>query len=446
MNQTAAISIHNDLPFTGTNRAERDSVLVRTAATFLAMSIGVLYLYPVVEVFGHGMAYSLPHLASVFLVASGIVLLGFAALLSLSDAFRPYPWCAKTTWSMLVLWCSAVILMSVSTDLRATWQLFNRVDGAGPWVIPMIMLLGGQMATWRRLNTLFIVHTAFAVFFAGLVVLFFRSEASSFRPSEFFKFGLLYAGGFLFLTWSYQRKFARLVGLAGTLAYGFIAFVASWRHGLVTCLYLVLAFMLIRQMQTKGLLNKMLTVYLYLFGMMLLAVVLMVAVNSSDYLTMRTERFQRKFGQDSRSAVIKEFLAYENRNPNLLITGSGALGTYTSVLFTDRNISKRENIENGYLQIVHKGGLIMLVLFLAVTVPASLLGLFGSSNWFTRITGVLVFGRLTDMVLYGIPWTDPSYVLFWLCVGACLNPRLRRLRDADISIRRPVLRTAAVPS
>ena len=75
----------------------------------------------------------------------------------------------------------------------------------------------------------------------------------------------------------------------------------------------------------------------------------------------------------------------------------------------------------------------MLVLFLLVTVPAALLGLFGSSNWFTRIAGVLVFGRLIDMVFYGLPWTDPAYVLFWLCVGACLNPRLRRTKETDIS-------------
>jgi hypothetical protein len=388
------------------------------------------------------MAYSAPHLASVFLMSSGIALLGLASLMSLPDAFGEYPLCAKTNWSLLIIWCAAAILMSFSMDARATWQLFNRADGAGPWLIPMLMLLGGQMATWRRLNSIFVVHTVIAVFLAAIVVLFFKSEASPFRPAEFYKFGMMYAGGFLFLTWSYQRKFARLVGLAGIVTYGFIAFVASWRHGLVTFLYVLVAFMLIRQLQTRGFLNKVLAVYLYTFGIMVLAVTLIAAVSTSDYLMTRSEKFKKKFGQDSRSAVIKEFMKYEDKNPGLFITGSGALGTYPSALFTDRGISKRENIENGYLQIIHKGGLIMLVLFLAVTVPAALLGLFGSLNWFTRIAGVLVFGRLMDMILYGIPWTDPSYILFWLCVGACLNPLLRRLRDTDISLVQVSPRTA----
>jgi hypothetical protein len=127
---------------------------------------------------------------------------------------------------------------------------------------------------------------------------------------------------------------------------------------------------------------------------------------------------------------------YVGKSPYLLITGSGASGTYTSSLYRKdySKITKRPNIENGYLQLVHKGGIVMLALFLFMTVPAAFMGILFSNNWFTRTTGFLVFGRLIDMVAYGLPWTDPSYILFWLCVGACLNPRFRRMRDSEVSL------------
>jgi hypothetical protein len=339
----------------------------------------------------------------------------------------------KFIYVIFLIWCLVVVLTSFSMDLGATWQLFNRADGAGPWIVPLVMLLGGQLITWQRLNRLFVVHTAIAIAVALIVFIFFANETSSFRPFAFYRFGMLYASGFLLLTWQYQRNFARMAGLIGIVSYGFIAFLASARHGLVTTLYIMLTFIFIRQLQAKGVMNKMKGIYLNAFAVIALVAISVVAVNFSGYVQGRLTTFNNKLMQDSRSMVITEFVNYVKKSP-YLVTGSGALGSYKTRLFYHTGVTERPNIENGYLQLVHKGGIVMLLLFLLVVFPAAFMAIFFSSNWLTRATGFLVLGRLIDMVPYGLPWTDPSYILFWLCVGACLNPRFRRMSEADISL------------
>ena len=320
-------------------------------------------------------------------------------------------------------------------NLENTWQLFNRADGAGPWVIPLIMVLGGKLATWQRLNRVFIVHTTIAVAFAVIIVLFFKDENSAIRPFAFYRFGMLYASGFLLLTWYQQKYYARMIGLIGFLTYGFIAFLSLARHGLLTFLYTILIFLVIRQFQVKDMFRKIKGVYIYAFAVLLIVGMQIVTINYSEYVQNKTALLEKKLVQDSRSPVIKEFIDYVTNNPKLMLVGSGALGTYKTQLFLYVGITQRDNIENGYLQLVHKGGIIMLVLFLALSVPAAYMGIFFSLNWFTRITGFIVLGRLIDMFTYGLPWTDPSYMIFWLSVGACLNPCLRRMNNKDISLR-----------
>jgi len=411
----------------------------RMALLFTVLSINIIYIFPVVETIGHGTGYSVQRIAAALLISSSILLMVFSGLMSLIGVFIEYLLFTKITYLMFTCWCLVVVMKSVSMSLGDTWQMFNRADGAGPWFVPFVMLLGGQIVTWQRLNIVFLMHTVGAIFLAVIVVLFFKNETSAFRPFAFYRFGLLYASGFLLLTWRYQRPFARKVGIVGVLTYGFIAFLALARHGLVTTLYVLFVFMLVRQLQVQGLFNKIKGVYLKIFGILVIVVALATAVYASEYVAARYNKFLNKFGQDSRSMVIKEFVKYA-KNSEYLITGSGAMGTYKTYLF--RGITKRENIENGYLQLVHKGGIVMLVLFLFMAIPAALMGILRSSNWFTRITGFLVLGRLIDMFPYGIPWTDSSYILFWLCVGACLSPQLRRMCDADISLHNTVLKEA----
>lgn len=406
---------------------------IRAALSLSIIAINFIYCFPVIETLGHGTGYSVQRVAAVLLLSSGLSFIAFGYLISVLTTFSDYSMVVKFFYSIFLFWCLFVIANSVSMDLGATWQLFNRADGAGPWIIPLIMLLGGQVTTWQRLNRVFVLHTAIGIACAVIVVLFFKNEMSAFRPFAFFRFGMLYAGGFLLLTWHYQRNFARMAGLIGIVSYGFIAFLASARHGLITTLYVLLTFLFLRQLQVEGVVNKLKGIYLTVFGVIALVVISIVAVNYSGYVQGRYLQFEKKLTQDSRSVVITEFVNYAENSP-YLVTGSGALGTYKTRLFYHTGVTKRGNIENGYLQLVHKGGIVMLVLFLLLVYPAAFMAIFFSCNWFTRITGFMVFGRLIDMVPYGIPWTDPSYILFWLCVGACLNPRFRRMSDAEVSL------------
>jgi hypothetical protein len=143
----------------------------------------------------------------------------------------------------------------------------------------------------------------------------------------------------------------------------------------------------------------------------------------------QAEAFSEKLMLDTRSAGLSEFV--EQTSGKELIIGRGALGRYYSYYFEAFEPEGRVNIECGYLQIVHKGGLVMLVPFLILTVSSVVRGLFDSKNNLTKAAALVVLGRLLYMIVHGLPSADPTYVLFWLAVGACLN---KELRYADIDL------------
>jgi len=116
-----------------------------------------------------------------------------------------------------------------------------------------------------------------------------------------------------------------------------------------------------------------------------------------------------------------------------MILGRGCMGTYRGFRGGEIGWKDRRNIECGYFQIILKGGIVMLILILALAVPAVWLGLTHSRNWFTRGCAIIVLIRLVEMVPYGLPVADLRYVLFWLAVGGCLAPGLRSMSEDDIT-------------
>jgi len=156
------------------------------------------------------------------------------------------------------------------------------------------------------------------------------------------------------------------------------------------------------------------------------------AFSASSYMEKKFDYFTGRMTTDTRTAAIKEFLNNTLGDEAFLI-GRGALGTYKSSGFLDQGISQRPNIENGYLQIIHKGGIVLLILFLSLTIPAAYLGITHSGNYLSQVFGYLILGRLLDMIIYGLPWTDPSYYIFWLFTGACLNKKFRMMDASRIS-------------
>ena len=111
--------------------------------------------------------------------------------------------------------------------------------------------------------------------------------------------------------------------------------------------------------------------------------------------------------------------------------GKGINGTYYCPginPFSDR----RNIIETGYLQIILQGGMVSLILLGLIVVPAVYLGLFKSSNIFSKAAAIFIL----LWIIYQYPRIVNSfsiyYLLIWISVGICYSAKIRNLSDKTI--------------
>jgi hypothetical protein len=193
--------------------------------------------------------------------------------------------------------------------------------------------------------------------------------------------------------------------------------------------YIFFSYFLNRKYLTGKFLNK-------IFLFMLLCIVL-YSLNPKIIPSGLSGNISQRLTEDTRSILFASFFIEMQDD---LVLGKGMNGTYYfpiggesddgSVAFYETEY--RDLIENGYLQLLLTGGIIHIILFLSVLVPALYLGIFRSSNNFSKACGIFVLLRLIDMTVYGIPSLDFNYILIWICVGVCYTSSIRELTNDSI--------------
>jgi hypothetical protein len=98
----------------------------------------------------------------------------------------------------------------------------------------------------------------------------------------------------------------------------------------------------------------------------------------------------------------------------------------------------RREIESGYLQTILKIGSVGLFLKLLLALSAIYLGFFKSNNYFVKGCAFIIVEWLISMYPSSLPEYRFSYILFWLCIGACLSRETRLLKDSTLFIRKPL--------
>ena len=147
---------------------------------------------------------------------------------------------------------------------------------------------------------------------------------------------------------------------------------------------------------------------------------------------------------DTRTMVFEDFAIDFSKWPDLLF-GRGALGTTYSPRFITLQELYNENenvfrfpyghrleVESGYLQIILKTGLLGLIPLVIIGLRAMFLGFYRTKNNLTIICAFIVLERLILMYPFGLPAYSIDYILFWLCIGACLSKKIRSLSNTSI--------------
>jgi hypothetical protein len=310
-------------------------------------------------------------------------------------------------------------------------MIFNSRAGLFLYLVPLTMLFFHNLGYIKKVfNVIIILGIAF-VFFDLLFIkqlLHPYNNLSGQGIIEYFTQDLSFATGFIVLTFVYHSRKRTLIALF-VLILTFLLAVIRARRGLIFVSFTMLIFSyIIYQIANKGKVINM------VLSILLICLISYIAVKV--YLDHRTDTFSlitERFQDDSRGWVLQYF--YMDMKPQDWIVGKGISGRYycPGIGEGEGVVSVyRDVIEAGYLQTVLRGGLISLVLYLLIAIPAMIKGMFFSKNILSKAAGIWIL----ILLLYSYPGTMTTftmhYILVWISIGICYSDRIRKMSDENI--------------
>ena len=375
--------------------------------------------------------FNLSKVFSALLLAIGATLILYSALAQSSRTTLDAR--TRIVVFLLLLVGVAAGLRSLLSTPTALLQLLGLPHNAWTWMMPVAVLAGSHLGVWAAVHHTILQHTKLAIVVAILQIALISSGVMQPRVLGFH---LAYAAGFLFVVGRNQLTRNSALAFAALVLWTFGGFFMARRHVMVTTLFFLIGYAWCQTYRANIRRRAFLVIRISLIATTL-GLIGAFTLSSSDVpapIRISAEQWHGHLMADSRSAILEDFV--RDMDEASWAFGRGALGeTRLHKSWGTRGghiIRERDGIENGYFQVILKGGGLMLVLMLALALPAAVLGLFGARNWLVRAAGVVVAGRLIDMAVYGVPAARNDYVLFWLAVGACLSVRLRRTSDAEL--------------
>jgi len=294
-----------------------------------------------------------------------------------------------------------------------------------PFIIPLFVYFDKKISSIGfLLKWIYYMAIPFLLlFFIFPTLLFYRASAENLVAPVFFC-------GFLFLNANYlsDRK-VNIVFLILLISLVSVIYVAR-RNCIVTIVgFMTAGYFLNMLYKRKSGIFKFLPI-------LIICIFFFFSYNNhlGDHFTMK---LKSRMTEDTRSKLY-ELYFYEMKD--YMLFGKGMNGVYfypmaksevdQGVVFGE--VVYRNIIENGYLQLLLNGGIIQIILFVLVLLPAAFLGIFRSSNQLSVASGALILLWLTDMFVYGLPSLTLHYILVWICVGICYKSSIRNTTNDEI--------------
>lgn len=338
---------------------------------------------------------------------------------------------AKYIFIIYIIWLLTVVARGFSLNYQfINILMFDDYFGIFPFLSPLLLLFPHKIVLFKRLFQfiviLGIINLLVDVLFARDLLNRDISDADSRSVAENLTSRLAIPCTFLLLTLFYQIKKVKLFAWFVIFLTVCIAIIRA-RRGML--------FTLVTPMLFAG--------YLYFLdskkkiGMILIGLVTaaFIGVSGLQFFSNSSffDSFKSRINDDTRTGV--EECYYNDMKPMDWIIGKGMNGQYYCPHIDPNALTDyRSIIETDYLNIILKGGTLSLGLFLLLTIPAAIKGIFYSKNNFTKAAGFWVL--LWTMNLY--PTTVVAftfdYLLLWLAVGICYNAKLRSVPEELMKI------------
>lgn len=339
---------------------------------------------------------------------------------------------------LIVIFCLLVTfiivyLKSLSSILGINNYLLYNIYGFSSWLFPIFILYA--IKEEDLLQALYIWKKQIKIgIMISLIFLFIQySTEINFRryPTIF-----LYAiGGFFLIYYSYGIPNGKIIILLGIIVAFLISFAINKREDMLY-LVLVLSGILFFPFSKHSRRYYIIWTLILLFVATFLISPNLLFQSSYNLLPKKSypslDDFKENLLKDSRSVLVQDFFRDMQQD---LIFGRGMEGKYSTPKFAPKyneEFGGRDTIENGFLLIILKGGIILLITYALVILTSVYLAFFRSSNRFTKILAFLIVCHLIVMYWARPPAADANSMFLWLLVGFCFSKGIRQMNDEHI--------------
>jgi hypothetical protein len=310
--------------------------------------------------------------------------------------------------------------------------LVGRAGAAIIWLMPLSILFSIESSFWFRYLPKIRELVFWGIVFVLLILLFIIITGTFPEKKMYNSCDFLFLSTFLIILSRYKLDSVNLMlGFIGIVCLSAFMFILHERFaiayiGLISLLSLLSFFFEKYRLDLKFRLFSAFCFFSILVACILLYIPFFRPY--TDHYIFQKELFVDTRGEGTLAKAVTEDMTMFEK-----ITGKGSDGLY---IWGARGWPPqpyiRSNVEMGYMQLILKGGYLMLVIFLCLTLYAVYLGVFRSNNRLTRYLAYIIVARLIIMLTAMIPRVGFEYFMFWLVVGGCLSKQLRSLSDKEI--------------
>ncbi|MEO9069593.1 MAG: hypothetical protein ABI261_01070 [Ginsengibacter sp.] len=353
------------------------------------------------------------------LIAIGLLAVGGQLIkLSGKNSFLQFIFLVYLAWQIGI-----IARGGLTFDFKSFVTTLISPSGYLPYLVPIIVLFPVNLNFYKKLFEIIFVA---GIIFLCLNVLFIKYLLDrSFETQNVIEsFATLsIPSGFFLLTYKYH-SFRKNIILVGVMVISLLFSIYKARRGLSSItLAILISSYFIYLIETK---RKIVVLY---FSVLC---ILLTALKFSDTYRLGQNKllgFMMERGEaDTRTGV--ELYFYADMDHTDWIIGKGFDGKYFCPnVDRDQVTDYRSYIETGYLNIILKGGIVSLSLYLIILVPAVFLNLFFSKNMLSKAAGIWIIISIIELYPTSIAGYDLNYLLVWISVGIGYSRQVRNLSN-----------------
>ena len=334
----------------------------------------------------------------------------------------------------VIIWGIITIIRGFSTVLQDWVTNFGNVYMGMAWVVPVVLILGIKIENWKPVFN--------ALRFMFCLMLF----------SMLFVFHYNAMPGKLKTEWSWLLRPINLVLLLGInkfylttrvlmyLTFAMYIMVAIFAEQRIEFIFLIVVFFFLFVLNLKHIKIKRSIIKYIMFGF----VIIMILVFTYGYENLNAIANKIIEFKDSRTFLFTELM--DDLSVSEAAFGRGSLGTYYSPFFSKTlrffeaigdfwfalDNPTRITVEVGYLQMILKGGFLLLLLNFSLFLRAVYLAFFKSNNNFVKRLGLFILALTLLSLISFRPAFTPTFILLWMAIGTVLNKSNRALSDEEV--------------